>query len=562
MARELGRRGFLSRAGASTLAAASVGADPRRRASGDGGTGSPQAPEPQPLDEVTGATVAELLAALGSGALTAVGIARRLLERIDRLDRRGPRLHAVIELNPDALDIAARCDAERRAGRPTGPLHGIPILVKDNIDTGDRMQTSAGSLALTGGPAPRDAFIVARLRASGAVVLGKTNLSEWANLRSTRSTSGWSARGGLTRNPHVLDRNPSGSSSGTAAGVAAGYAPLGIGTETDGSIISPAGVCGIVGIKPTVGLWSRSGIVPISASQDTPGPMARTVGDAALLLAALAGPADPEDVATLAASAACRAALARHDGTRAAGPPEAGLVGARLGVPRDLAGFHPAVDAALERALEAMKDAGAVIVDHLALGPTARLEEAEMEVLLHELKDGLSRYLARRGSSAGGLGSLADVMAFNARERAREMPWFGQELFERAQTKGDLTAGAYRAARARCLALARTRGLDALLASHRLDALICPSNAPAWLTDLENGDHVTGGNTTFAAVAGYPSVTVPMGAAHGLPLGLSFVGAAWTEPRLIALAAGFEAITRARVPPRFLATLVEPAWED
>jgi amidase len=365
----------------------------------------------------------------------------------------------------------------------------------------------------------------------------------------------------------VLDRNPSGSSSGTAAGVAAGFAPLGIGTETDGSIISPAGVCGIVGIKPTVGLWSRSGIVPISASQDTPGPMARTVGDAALLLAALAGPADPEDVATRAASAACRA-LAQHDGARAAGAIEAGLVGARLGVPRDLAGFHPEVDAALERALGAMKAAGAVIVDHLALGPTARLEEAEMEVLLYELKDGLARYLARRGSSAGGLGSLADVIAFNARERTREMPWFGQELFERAQKKGDLTAAGYGAARVRCLALARTRGLDALLARHRLDALVCPSNAPAWLTDLENGDHVTGGNTTFAAVAGYPSIAVPMGAAHGLPLGLSFVGAAWTEPRLIALAAGFEAITRARVPPRFLPTLamlaplVEPAGGD
>jgi amidase len=506
------------------------------------------------LDEITRATVAELETGMAAGTLTAVTITERFLDRIQRLDRRGPAIHAMIELNPDALDRAAACDAERRAGHPLGPLHGIPVLLKDNIDTADRMKTSAGSLALAGSTPPRDAFIVDRLRAAGAVILGKTNLSEWANFRSTRATSGWSARGGLTRNPHVLDRNTSGSSSGTAAGLAAAFAPLGIGTETDGSIISPSAICGIVGIKPTVGLWSRSGIIPISASQDTPGPMARTVTDAARLLGPLSAPVDRNDRATLAAR---RTVVTDYT----QGLDRGGLRGARLGAPRALAGFHPDVDRTFDLALAALTNAGATIVQPIELGPSARLDEAELEVLLYELKAGLAAYLGALGPSAP-VKSLADVIAFNERERPREMPWFGQELFERAQRKGGLGEPAYRAARRRCLDLARTRGLDLAFSQHAIDALIWPSNAPAWLTDLMNGDHVTGGNTTFAAVAGYPSVTVPMGQAHGLPLGLSFVGPAFSEHRLVKMAYAFEQETLARQAPRFLPTLDEARRQE
>ena len=497
-------------------------------------------------DAIVDATVSQLRALLDSQAFTALALARHFLERIALLDKRGPAINAVIELNPAALAIAEARDAERKAGAPLGPLHGIPILIKDNIDSADGMKTSAGSLALAGDTPARDAFIVARLRAAGAVILGKTNLSEWANFRSSHATSGWSARGGLTKNPHVLDRNPSGSSSGTGAAVAAGFAALGIGTETDGSIISPASVCGIVGIKPTVGLWSRSGIVPISASQDTAGPMARTVADAAALLGALTA-SDPNDAATRA-----RGRVVALDYTRFLD--DAALRGARIGVPRDLAGFNGDVDRTLGEAIDALKAAGAVIVDGLKLGPTPGLDEAESEVLLYEFKVGLAAYLAAR-APAGSARTLADLIAFNQRERLREMPWFGQDLFEKAQKKGPLSDAGYRAARARCVELTRTNGLDAFFAKHRLNALICPSNAPAWLSDLLNGDHFTGGNTTFAAVSGYPSITVPMGRAHGLPLGLSFVGPAWTEARLIGLAYAFERQTSARRAPRFLSSI-------
>ena len=539
---KLGRRRFV---GVATTLISAAGLPRWARAAKE-----PAPPAPAALLD---ATWLELRALLDRGATSATALATQFLERIDRLDRRGPAIRAIIELNPEALAIAAGLDAELKAGHLRGPLHGLPLVIKDNIDTADQLHTSAGSLALADSRPPRDAFIVERLRAAGAVLLGKTNLSEWANFRSTRSTSGWSARGGLTRNPHVLDRSASGSSSGTAAALAAGFATLGIGTETDGSIISPSSICGIVGLKPTVGLWSRSGIIPISQSQDTPGPMARTVADVAALLGPLAA-TDARDPATLAAHRS-----ADGDYTRYLDP--SGLARARLGVPRNLAGFQPDVDRAFDDAIRAMKDAGAVIVDQLALPTAQKFDDAELEVLLYEFKAGLNSYLAARGPSpatatsnaaSGAITSLAGVMAFNQRERDREMPWFGQELFERAQKKGTLDEPAYRAARAKCLRMARRQGLDPLLAAHRLDALIVPSNQPAWIIDPLNGDHFTGGNSTFAAVAGYPSITVPMGFTRDLPLGLSFIGRPWSEGALIKLAYGFEQLTHARRAPRFL----------
>lgn len=498
-------------------------------------------------DELAWASAGELARAMQRGQLRSVDLVRRCLARIEGLDRKGPMLGAMLELNPDALAIAAERDAERRAGRLRGPLHGLPVVVKDNVDTGDRLATSGGSLLLAGSRAPRDAFVIERLRAAGAVLLGKNNLSEWANFRSTRSSSGWSARGGLTRNPHVLDRSASGSSSGTACAVAAGYAPLGIGTETDGSIISPASVCGIVGIKPTLGLWSRSGIIPIAHSQDTPGPMARSVADAALLLGPLTG-VDARDGATRASHG-----KGRRDYTRFLR--RGALAKARIGVARNLAGFHPDVDRALDAAVAALKSAGAVVLDALSLPTAGQFDDAELEVLLYEFKADLEAYLATRGPTAPAR-TLADVVQYNLRERSQEMPWFEQELFERAQAKGPLTDPAYLAARELCLKLARTEGLDPLFERHRLDAIICPSNAPAWLIDLVSGDHYSGGNTSFAAVAGYPSLTVPMGFIHSLPLGLSFIGRPWTEGRLIELGHSFETLTQARRPPGFLPTMI------
>jgi amidase len=499
-----------------------------------------------PPFEHAGATVAGLAAAQAEGRISAVALAEAYLGRMEAVDSSGPRLGSVIERNPDALAIAAALDAERESGRVRGPLHGIPVLIKDNIDTADRMRTSAGSLALSNSVAPRDAFLVARLRAAGAVILGKTNLSEWANIRSSASSSGWSARGGQTRNPHALDRNPCGSSSGSGAAVAADLCTVAVGTETDGSIVCPSNACGIVGIKPTVGLVSRTGIIPISRTQDTAGPMARTVADAALLLSAIAGP-DPRDSVT--AGSAGRAA---PDYTAFLDPDA--LRGARLGVVRGMFGGNPQVLRVMDEALAVLRDLGAELVDPVAFPTQGQFDDAEYEVLLYEFKAGLAEYLATRGPEAG-VRTLADVIAFNERQRGREMPFFGQDIFHAAEEKGPLTEPAYLEAREKCGRLSRAEGIDAVMDAHRLDACIAPSGGPAHLTDLVNGDYWTGvGSSSFAAVSGYPHLTVPAGDAFGLPIGLSMFGRAFSEGRLIALAFAFEQATLRRLTPRFLAT--------
>jgi amidase len=499
------------------------------------------------LNEEAG--VAELQAAMSAGSLTAKALAQHYLDRIERIDRSGPRLNSIIELNPDAPAIAAALDAERRQGRVRGPLHGIPVLLKDNIASADRMQTTAGSLALVGAKPPRDAAIVARLRTAGAVILGKTNLSEWANIRSTRSTSGWSSRGGLTRNPHALDRNTSGSSSGSAAAMAADLATLAVGTETDGSITSPACMNGVVGIKPTLGLVSRAGIVPIAHSQDTAGPMARTVADAAALLTVLAG-ADASDEATRDADAHS-ADYMRHLDRNA-------LQGARLGVVRSqFAGRNDLVAPEIEKGLALMREHGAVLIDVPEVPNVAKYGRSELEVLLYELKADLARYLAEYAPESR-LKTLADVVAFNEQNKARVMPWFGQEHFLKAAEKGGLDSPEYLEALANNRKFSREEGLDKVLAEHGLDALVAPSGGPAWLTDLVKGDASGGGFSSPAAVAGYPHITVPAGFVHGLPCGISFVGAAWSEPRLIALAYAFEQASQARRPPAFRATV--NAW--
>ncbi|MGO8675739.1 MAG: amidase [Limisphaerales bacterium] len=492
------------------------------------------------------ATISQLHSAMSAGRLTAAALTRAYLRRIRELDQRGPKLNSVIEINPDAIPIAEALDRERQGGRLRGPLHGIPVLVKDNIGTRDRMTTTAGSLALAGSVPPADAFLVGRLRAAGAVILGKTNLSEWANFRSTHSTSGWSGRGGLTLNPYALDRNPSGSSSGSGAATAANLCVVAVGTETDGSITSPASCNGLVGIKPTLGLVSRSGIIPIAHSQDTAGPMTRSVADAAILLGCLAG-ADAEDPAGAAA-----AGKIAPDYT--AFLDAAALQGARLGVARKFFGILPAVDRLMEDALAAMKSAGAVLNDPADLPSHGRYGEGEDEVLLREFKADLNKYLAWLGPSAP-VRSLAEIIEFNERNKTREMPWFGQELFLKAQAKGPLTEKAYLDALARNHRLAREEGIDAVMDGLRLDAIIAPTTGPAQRTDLLWGDRDMGGCTTPAAVAGYPHITVPMGMVQGLPVGISFFGRSWSEPRLLALAFAFEQMAKARKPPRFPATV-------
>jgi len=496
---------------------------------------------PFELEEVT---VAELQRRMAAGELTSRRLVESYLGRIAAVDRRGPELCSVIEANPEAEAIADALDAERRAKGPRGPLHGIPVLVKDNIDTADRMTTTAGSLALSGSHPSVDAAVARRLRDAGAVILGKANLSEWANFRSSRSVSGWSGRGGQCRNPYALDRSPCGSSSGSGAAVSANLTALAVGTETDGSIVCPSSTCGVVGIKPTVGLVGRAGIIPISQTQDTAGPMARTVADAAALLTAMAGP-DPGDRATADAAA--------HATDYARSLDADGLRGARLGVARNLAGFHPDTDKLFDEAVAELRRAGAEVIDPADVPNLKKLGDPELEVMLFEFKAGLEAYLAALGPKAP-IRTLADAIAFNERNREREMPYFGQELFLKAQEKGPLTTPAYREALEKCRTLSRKEGLDVVLDKHRLDAVVAPTGAPAWVIDPVSGDHFVGGSSTPAAVAGYPSLCVPMGFVFGLPVGLSFIGRAWSEAVLVRLAYAYEQRTRHRRPPRFLTT--------
>jgi len=493
--------------------------------------------------ELEEATIAQLQAEMNAGTHTARSLAEAYLGRIEAIDG---GMRSVIEVNPDAVAIAVALDAERKAKGPRGPLHGIPVVVKDNIATADRMATTAGSLALVGAKAPRDSFVAERLRAAGAVILGKTNLSEWANFRSSKSSSGWSGRGGQCRNPYALDRSPCGSSSGTGAAVSANLAAVGVGTETDGSIVCPSAINSLVGIKPTVGLVSRSGIVPISHTQDTAGPMARTVAGAAALLGALAG-VDPRDAAT-----AVGRGKAAADYTEFLDPN--GLKGARIGVARaKFFGYSSETDALAEAALVAMKRLGAVIVDPADIPHAGEFDDAEFEVLLYEFKADLNAYLAEWAPGAP-VRTLADVIAFNEQHRDREMPYFGQDTMEKAEKKGPLTEKAYLKALKTCRALSRAKGLDAVMTTHRLDAIVAPTGGPPWTIDLVNGDHFLGASSTPAAVSGYPSITVPAGYVFGLPVGMSFIGRAWSEGTLIRLAYAFEQGTKLRRPPRLLAT--------
>lgn len=497
------------------------------------------------------ATIEDLQQRMSRGELTARALTAAYLERIAAVDRAGPKLNAVIELNPDAITIAEERDVERRAGKVRGPLHGIPILIKDNIATADRMETTAGSLALVGAKPPRDAHVVKRLREAGAVILGKTNLSEWANFRGNSSTSGWSGRGGQTRNPYALDRNPSGSSSGSAAAVSANLCVVAVGTETNGSIVSPSSVCGIVGLKPTVGLVSRSGIIPISASQDTAGPMTRTVRDAALLLQVMAG-RDERDSATAAIPAGFNIEF------EPAMKPDA-LRGARIGVLRGPFGFRPWLEPVLANALASMRAAGAEIVD---LGQPAVLRQISApsnEVMLYEFKAGLNAYLAELPPNSR-VKTLADVIAFNEAHAGEELAIFGQEIMLQAEAKGPLTDQAYLEAREKCLRLARAEGIDAMMDKHRLDALVSLTTGPAGLGDPVYGGASagSGGSSGLAAVAGYPSITLPVAEVKGLPMGISFFGRAWSEDRLLAFAADFEAKTRARRQPKLLPTIGIP----
>ena len=495
------------------------------------------------LDEVT---IAELQQGMKSGKYSAHSIAEKYLARIDALDKKGPAINALIELNPDVLAIADAVDKERKSGRVRGPLHGIPILIKDNIDTADKMMTTAGSLALVGSKPPRDSTVAQKLREAGAVILGKTNLSEWANIRSSHSTSGWSGRGGLTKNPYALDRNACGSSSGSGAAIAANLCAVAIGTETDGSIVCPSSANCLVGIKPTVGLVSRAGIIPISHSQDGAGPMARTVADAAALLGVLTG-IDPRDVATNASGT-----NALRDYTKFLDPDA--LRGARIGVARKYFGFSENVDALMNTALDAMTRAGATLVDPADIATFGKFDDSELEVFMYELKADLDAYLAQLGPSAP-VKTLKDVIEFNDKHKAEEMPYFGQDLFIKSEAKGPLSDKAYLDVVDKNRRLARTEGIDALMNKFQLDVIVAPTAGPACLTDLLNGDHFTGGSSNAAAVAGYPNINVPAGFVDGMPVGVSFFGRAWSEPKLIKIAYAFEQTTKARKPPQFLPTL-------
>lgn len=534
---ELSRRKFLGSAaivGAASLAAPAF-AGPRLQQ-------SPADVKPFELDEVT---VADLQGGMKSGEFTARSLAQKYLDRIAEIDKQGPAINAIIELNPDALSIADALDAERKAKDPRGPMHGIPVLIKDNIGTADRMMTTAGSLALNGFTPTKDSGVARRLRESGAVILGKTNLSEWANFRSSHSSSGWSGRGGQTHNPYATDRNPCGSSSGSGAAVSANLAAITVGTETDGSIVCPSSANGVVGIKPTVGLVSRAGIIPISHSQDTAGPICRTVADAAALLSALAG-VDPDDAATRAPS---RKASADYTKFLDRG----GLRGARIGVVRKLFDFSEKLAPVMKAALDAMKSEGAVLVDPVAIDSLGKFDASENIVLQYEFKTDLNKYLEQFPSAP--VHSLKEIIEFNDRNRDRELLYFGQDIMVHCEARGPLTEKVYLDARAKNHRLARQEGIDAAMDTHKLDALIAPTAGPSWLTDLVNGDHDTGGSSSLAAVAGYPNINVPAGFIFGLPVGISFFGRAWSEPTLIKIAYSFEQATHFRKPPRFLRTV-------
>ena len=529
------RRDFLKAGLAGGLAVA-AGCIARKPSETEQGSASQ---DPFDLDE---ATVADLQDAMKDGSETSASITLKYLNRIEDMDRKGPTLRSVIETNPDAMQIAEALDVERQLGKARGPMHGIPVLIKDNIETADGMMTTAGSLAMLGNIAKQDSFLAAQLRKAGAVILGKTNLSEWANFRSTRSSSGWSARGGQCKNPYALDRNPCGSSAGSGAAVSANLCAVAIGTETDGSVVCPATTCGIVGIKPTLGMVSRFGIIPIAHSQDTAGPMARTVRDAAILLSVMAGrdPADPTD--QYKAQADYTASLDKG-----------GMKGARIGVGRQFFGFNDHVDKVMEEAVAAMKGLGAEIIDPADMATHGKYDDTEWEVLLYEFKADLNKYMAGTGPEIEAK-SLADLIEFNERMKDVEMPYFGQEIFHMAQEKGPLTDKSYIDALATNHRLSREEGIDATMDEHKLDAIIAPTGSPAWPIDLLNGDHFTGGSSTPAAVSGYPNITVPAGFVAGLPVGVSFIGRAWSEPTLLKLAYAFEQETQVRNPPKFLPT--------
>jgi amidase len=499
-----------------------------------------------PAFELDETTISDLQEAMKSGKLTSRSITEKYLARIDQIDKQGPAINAIIELNPEALSIADAMDNERKEKGPRGPLHGIPMLVKDNIDTADKMMTTAGSLALLGSHAQKDSMVAQKLRDAGVVILGKTNLSEWANIRSNHSTSGWSGRGGQTKNPYALDRNPCGSSSGSGAAVSANLAAAAIGTETDGSIVCPSSTCGIAGIKPTVGLVSRTGIIPISHTQDTAGPMCRTLRDAAIVLGALTG-IDTADVAT--------AESREHSYTDYTQfLKEDGLRGARIGVVRRAFGFSEDVDKVMEAALETMKKQGAILVDPASIESAGKFGDSEFTIFLYELKADLNAYLAKLGPNAP-VKTLKDIIEFNEKNTAKEMPYFGQDVFLKSEEKGPLTTQEYIDAVAKARDLARKEGIDATMDKNNLDALVGPTGGPAWLTDHINGDSFGGGSSSTAAVAGYPNITVPAGFVHGLPVGISFFGRAWSEPVLLRVAYAFEQATKARKAPGFAPTL-------
>jgi amidase len=544
------RRDFVKLGGAGAAAAALVttGCAPDGATPSAGASGTDQWWVDQTF-ELEEATIAELGDAMASGERTSVEITQLYLDRIAALDRDGPRLRSIIETNPDALEVARQLDEERAAGNIRGPLHGIPIVLKDNIDTADRMTTTAGSYALEGHIAAQDSGVAAKLREGGAVLLAKANLSEWANIRSTRSSSGWSGRGGQCGNAYAVDRNPCGSSSGSGASVSANFCAGAIGTETNGSVVCPSSVNGVVGIKPTVGLVSRAGIIPIAHTQDTAGPMTRTVADAAAILSALVGP-DPRDPQT--------GPAADFVGTDYTEYLDAnGLQGKRIGIERSHFGNHPVVDSLMEDAIAAMSTAGATIVDDTVIETRSQFSQASFQILLYELKTDLAAYLEMSGRP-NGLATLADVIAFNEANADREMPYFGQEIFHMADEKGDLMSREYLDAVRTTHELSRAGGIDAVMDAHQLDAIVSPTTGPSWKIDLIADDASSYGSSSSAAISGYPSITVPNGYVHGMPVGILFFGRAWSEGELIRLAYAYEQATQHRRPARMPSSLDLP----